>query len=746
MARIWKPIAFAGIVSLAFAAGAESAWNVLPIYGGGRILDVFFTRNPHVVYAVSDVGGPYRSDDGGRSWRPLHVSYPHAWRLRQMNKAYTLNVDPRDENCVVAGCGDDPKRPGGILVTRDGGRTWRETAVANFRANAAYRKTMGRTIARNPQNPDELVAGCDGSGLLRSRTGGRTWKPVGLDGLYFTCIHYDTAVAGRVWAAAPGAEDVPGEARRLAEGRAAQTARGFFRSDDGGATWTRLAPARIPTEFAQVAGDPWLVGIFDESRIRRSKDGVHWEDFHEGLPELALGVHVWDNWGTQKGNYQAISAGPDFWIVADTRGNCFTRGVNAAAWTAAPMRTAVASEPAYEPNFRAFMPQTTSVVVDPHNPKHWFSCDWYTIWETVDAGANWRTRIHGIQQICPFVLAASPFDSQTLFYGAADNSLFVSRDGGRSFRFPHREGALGESVNAVAFSRVTPGLALVCGGKFAPCIRRTRDNGATWEVCAQKGLPVQKPDLKWSCADGFHPVYSVVAHPKADVFYAAAGGWIGAGKGGVYRSTDAGETWTWFGEGLEDDHRFFKMMEFGNGHALAVSESGDLLCWGMDGRKVYRRGPEDTCWTKLAFTMDKRAGHVAPGIVAVPGKPGWFVANKGNDEAALHVSRNGGRTFARHALMSGEFQRVACDPFVPGLLYVAGADAIYFSQDAGAHFSVLPGGYDYPCDFEPTLFADRGRLWSTVGGSGCFVRKVLDFRGEGRSASATATNPMTTER
>ena len=732
--RLFRQVVFAGGILLSPGVFAGAGWEVLPIYGGGRILDVFFTRNPQVLYAVSDVGGPYRTDDGGLSWRPLHVGYPYAWRVRQMNKAYTLNVDPRDENSVIAGCGDDPKHPGGILVTRDGGKTWKEAAIANFRANAPFRKTTGRTIARNPFNPDELVAGADGSGLLRSRTNGNVWKPLGLDGRYFTCIRYDENVEGRIWAAAPGYEDIPGEARWMASGRIphpvprAERERGFYRSDDGGANWARLEIGRIPTEFTQVKGDPWLVGIFDECRVKRSRDGAHWEDFHEGLPELPPGTQVWDNWNTQKGNYQAISAGDGFWIVADTRGNCFTRGVNDAAWKAAPMRTAVASDPVCEPNVRAFMPQTTAVVVDPRDARHWLSSDWYTIWETTDAGENWHTRIRGIQQICPFVLAASPFDAQTLFYGAADNPLYVSHDGGQSFRHLHREGPLAESVNAVAFSRVTEGLALVCGGKFAPCVRRTRDNGRTWEICAQKGLPVQKPDLAWSVGDGFHPVYSVVAHPNADVFYAAAGGWVGAGKGGVYRSTDAGETWEWFGEGLEPDRLFFKMMEFGNGNALAVSESGDLVCWGMDGKKVYRRGPSDDRWTKIDFTMTQKAGRGTPAVTAVPGKPGWFVADNGNDEAALFLSRDGGRTFER--LMSGEFQRVACDPFVPGLLYAAGTDAVYVSRDYGAHFAVLPGGFDYPCDAEPTLFADRGRLWATVGGSGCFTRRVFKWTEE----------------
>ena len=57
MRRMLKSVVFAWGLSLALGAGAESAWKVLPIYGGGRILDVFFTRNPQVLYAVSDVGG-----------------------------------------------------------------------------------------------------------------------------------------------------------------------------------------------------------------------------------------------------------------------------------------------------------------------------------------------------------------------------------------------------------------------------------------------------------------------------------------------------------------------------------------------------------------------------------------------------------------------------------------------------------------------------------------------------------------
>ena len=60
-----KAVVAVGVAALAAGAFAGGGWELLPIYGGGRILDVFFTRNPKVVYAVSDVGGPYRTDAGG---------------------------------------------------------------------------------------------------------------------------------------------------------------------------------------------------------------------------------------------------------------------------------------------------------------------------------------------------------------------------------------------------------------------------------------------------------------------------------------------------------------------------------------------------------------------------------------------------------------------------------------------------------------------------------------------------------
>ena len=726
--------AWAAVLGGVAQGEASPAWEMLPIDGGGYVMNVIFTRNPQVAYMTIDVAGPYRSDDGLKTWRPLHGAMPYEMKKNFFTSPRSLSADPRDENNIVVAVGNNARHPAGIIVSRDGGRTWKQTAVGNYLANGR-RRWMGQLLDRNPWNPDELVTGGDCTGLMKSADNGETWRPVGdLTSRWFSCIFYDRTEKGRVWACAPGYEDVPGEAKAVADGRTpnvipqGQRLRGLYRSDDGGETWRELLPERIPEELCQLPGDSRVLGIFEEQTVRMTDDGGEtWVDFSDGLDKLAPGVKVWDNYGCQRGVYRAIGTGSDFWLVSDTRGNVFRRGRDETVWREVKFDSSVLTHPDREMRNATHKPAACSVIVDPRDDRHWLVADWYTIWESTDAGVNWHTRIAGAQQLVPFTLAVSPFDPNVIFYSMADSTMYVSQDGGRHYAKIAGEGVL-ESVNSMAFSRVTPGLALVTGGKFHPCVRVTRDNGRTWKVCGMKGLPPIKPDLASSKKDGFYAPYAIAVHPKRDEFYLAMGGWTGEGKGGVYRSADAGETWEWFGQGLGEHEVFFKFMEWGNGKSLAVSESGDMMCWSMDGEDVYRRGPDDLAWAKVEFTLsakDLASGlGVAPEIRAVPSKPGWFFANCGPNDAALYRSVDGGRSFARHWPMTGFFWTLAFDAFAPGTMLAVGCGDVFVSRDYGESFSVLPGGFDNPCGHAPQLFLDRGRLWALGGGSGAWTRPL----------------------
>lgn len=727
-------LAWCASASAAGRAPAKTApWEPLPIYGGGSVQNVLFTSDPDILYSYVDVCGPYRSDDGGKTWRPLHGHLTMPLRMRQFGEPRAMSVDPRDPDNIIVCAGGNPRCTGGMMVSRDGGQTFRQTGVARYYGNGRRRR-LGFLLSRNPRNPDELIAGSDHTGIFRTCDNGETWQSVpGTDRYWFSDIRYDTVVPGRVWACAPGWEDVPQDAHVRAKGTypvwlpEPGRARGFFRSDDGGLTWTKLDIGRIPTEIVQIPRTKSIIGIFDLRQIKRSDDGgATWIDYHQGLPALKPDVKVWDNWGCQRGHYQTLAAGGDFVLAADTRGHCFSRRNGDAAWKEHVRTHVTAGDPVREPRCRRLdhMPHTSALTVDPRDPKHWMMTDWYCVWETRDAGATWITRNTGMTQLVSFQVAASPFDTNRIFYAAADSNLFLSRDGGRTYE---EAAGIKNSVNKIAFSRVTPGLALVTGGKFDVDILRTRDDGETWERPKLAGLPPLKGDLSYADHDK-HGAFTVVCHPAKDEFYLTVGGWIGKGQGGVYRSRDAGDTWTWM-PGLPEKGLMFQNCEWGVSFAqVAVSEDGSAMCFSQDGRQVYRLAPGGETWIKTDFDMQVKDADflqvVRPQLLAVPGRPGWFLAKSGAQSAYLHLSRNGGRTFEKIDQPSGLFVSCAFDWADPGTLIVTGRDQVYLSRDYGAHFTVLPGGRDIPTGAGGAITVDRGRMWAICSGTGVWTRRI----------------------
>ena len=59
---------FALVMIGACTAVTNAGWTMFPIYGGGCFKRVEMCPSaPNVLYTFVDMGGPYRSDDGGRS-------------------------------------------------------------------------------------------------------------------------------------------------------------------------------------------------------------------------------------------------------------------------------------------------------------------------------------------------------------------------------------------------------------------------------------------------------------------------------------------------------------------------------------------------------------------------------------------------------------------------------------------------------------------------------------------------------
>jgi photosystem II stability/assembly factor-like uncharacterized protein len=243
--RTWTPI-FDGqpTQSIGAVAVAPSDPNVIYV-GSGEGL-----QRPDL--SVGD--GIYKSTDAGRTWTHLG--------LRDARQIGTLIVDPRDPNRVfVAALGHPygPNEERGVFRTTDGGRTWQKllykddnTGAIDLAFDPSNSQTVYAVLWAARQGPWEYQNAYVGatSGLFKSTDGGTTWQPL-TRGL-------PTAAQGlsRI-----GIGIAPSNPQRMyAWVTASREFAGIYRSDDAGASWSRVnEEARVSgrgEDFANVRVDP----------------------------------------------------------------------------------------------------------------------------------------------------------------------------------------------------------------------------------------------------------------------------------------------------------------------------------------------------------------------------------------------------------------------------------------------------------------------------------------------------------
>src|SRR6476619_372450 len=191
-------------------------------------------KNPDIVYvaALGHVWGPndqrgvFRSKDGGKTWEKI---------LSRGNKAGTIDLilDPSNPNILYAGFWEVYRKPwtlesggpgSGIFKSTDGGDTWTELT----RNNGLPKGTIGIVgITVSPANPERIwaIVEAEDGGVFRSDNGGRTWTKTNEQrnlrqrAWYYTRIYADPKNAESVYVLNTG----------------------FYRSNDGGSTYTGIS-------------------------------------------------------------------------------------------------------------------------------------------------------------------------------------------------------------------------------------------------------------------------------------------------------------------------------------------------------------------------------------------------------------------------------------------------------------------------------------------------------------------------
>ncbi len=233
-AQTFSPVNYAGL-----------RWRDIGPFRGGRTVGAAgIAGQPNVFYIGVNNGGVWKTDDFGRTWKPIFDDQP-------TGSIGALALAPSDPNTIYVGSGEGLQRPDlstgdGMYKSTDGGQTWRHLGLRDAQQIPA--------ILVDPRNPNRLFVAVLGHpygpsperGVFRSTDGGQSWQKVLYKDERTGAIDLasDPRNPETVYAVLWQAQQGPWE-----NGAFSGPNSGLFKSTDGGTTWNLLTGG-LPT-FAQ---------------------------------------------------------------------------------------------------------------------------------------------------------------------------------------------------------------------------------------------------------------------------------------------------------------------------------------------------------------------------------------------------------------------------------------------------------------------------------------------------------------
>jgi photosystem II stability/assembly factor-like uncharacterized protein len=345
---------------------------------------------PNTLYAAgekyhpADVGGLYRSCDGGGSWVPINEGI---WSTQRSFQA--LAVDPKTSGTLYAGC-----EGAGVFKSTDGGASWAHSSrgISLFLYSPA-----GPTL--DSQVPGTLYASIFDAGLLKSVDGGFTWEPIN-GGL----------PDGSQW----GVKIAPWLPKTLFS---VNKYEGLYRSFDGGASWV-VSSEGLPINgwgwvdvqtFVLDRVAPGVIYVLAGAGVYRSVDGG---DSYAPVPG------VFPPWGYAYPHLEADPFLAGTLYMATQGGGIFKSADGGATWT--------------EKNAGLSHWEFSEILADPVTPGNYSR---QPLYKSTDGGDSWSPLGQWGD-----VLAIDPFDSSVLYlaWGYSgnfyqDHGAMRSDDGGATW-------------------------------------------------------------------------------------------------------------------------------------------------------------------------------------------------------------------------------------------------------------------------------------------------------------------------
>ena len=353
------------------------------------------------------------------------------------------------------------------------------------------------------------------------------------------------------------------------------------------------------------------------------------------------------------------------------------------------------------------------------------------VWKTDDNGASWQPVFENYASTSIGDIAVAPSNPDIVWVGTGEANLFrasmagvgayKSTDGGRTFT--HAGLTDTQTIARIVVHPANPDVVYVAasGHEWTDNemrgVFKTADGGRTWQKVFYRSERTGAIDLVMDPSDP-NTLYAAMwqrirrkwSDPRTEPVYT---------EGGVWKTTDAGKTWSEANQGLP-------AAQFRGRIGLDVARSNPNVVYAFvdnyepgrppregerdaytrpifEGRikaaEIYRSDDKGGSWRKVTETNDFMIGH--------SGTYGWVFGqirvDPGDENTiytlglGLNVSRDAGKSFTTLRGMHGDHHGLWIDPANPSVLYNANDGGFYRSSDAGKTwtYDVAAGGIQF---------------------------------------------------
>lgn len=587
----------------------------LNVTGGLPRLPVALAVDPlheNVVYAVLHGSGVYKTENGGLTWVELSGSESGL----PQNPTFGFNgliIAPNDNKLLylLGGCDVDVglEHSGADLSVMQTVYKSSDAGQTWVNMNDGMLGSSSGSIkglAVSPQDPDLLYLGT-AKGAFRSIDGGKSWSSVST-GLKFR----NTA------GVALNADGTRLYAPTLGGGVFSGTVNPTTRE----VVWEKASRLKATVYQVQVAVHPskpkiLYAGAYPGGIFKSSDGGTHWMECNFGMASFSI-----DDPNRQ--GYYAFAMAPSKPDVLSL--GLYGVGVyksidGAGTW-----------QPMHGTDRKMRGKPITSLAVDPNNPDMVYVATENGVFCTVDGGENWNGFNSGLE--CLDVRVISLGSGGGLYAGTKGYELFT-------------------------YDRVADSWKQMTG---------FRNYGTFWPIWNDRPL-YQYTSLL------FHPTLSNTIY-------------MGTFPAGVFKSQDGGKTWRERTVGWTNDGVFYlvfhpknpKVIYAGTYNGVSVSKDN-----GMHWKKIDKGWPAE----QWVFSIDFDPRN--PKIMYACSKNG---ENEGTGREGFHgtvmKSTNGGASWfpiVNGLNVNQELYKIIADKVRPGTLYLAtSGEGVWISRDAGLHW------------------------------------------------------------